>query len=208
MKFFSPKLFSSLKGYSASQLVSDLVAGVIVAIIALPLSIALAIASGVSPQQGLYTAIVAGFVIAFLGGSRVNISGPTAAFATIVAGVVATQGMDGLFIATVMAGYADGVPRLLSGCGEVIIRGVKAPIVGRVCMDQFMVDVTNIPGVQPGDIVTIFGTDGEETITADEVAAKAQTIGYELVCGIAPRVPRVYLKNGEVDSLVRTLPGE
>ena len=111
-------------------------------------------------------------------------------------------------IATVMAGYADGVPRLLSNSGEVIIRGVKAPIVGRVCMDQFMVDVTHIPGVAAGDVVTIFGADGDETITADEVAAKAQTIGYELVCGIAPRVPRVYLKNGEVDSVVRTLPGE
>ena len=111
-------------------------------------------------------------------------------------------------IATVMAGYADGVPRLLSGCGEVIIRGVKAPIVGRVCMDQFMVDVSHISGVCAGDVVTIFGTDGKETITADEVAAKAQTIGYELVCGIAPRVSRVYLKNGEVDSIVRALPGE
>ena len=111
-------------------------------------------------------------------------------------------------IATVMAGYADGVPRLLSGCGEVIIRGVKAPIVGRVCMDQFMVDVSHIPGVCAGDVVTIFGTDGSETITADEVAAKAQTIGYELICGIAPRVPRVYLKNGEADSIVRALPGE
>lgn len=111
-------------------------------------------------------------------------------------------------IATVMAGYADGVPRLLSNRGEVIIRGVKAPIVGRVCMDQLMVDVTHIPGVQPGDTVTIFGTDGEAAITADEVAEKARTIGYELVCGIAPRVPRVYLKNGEVDSIARTLPGE
>ena len=111
-------------------------------------------------------------------------------------------------IATVMAGYADGVPRLLSNCGEVIIRGVKAPIVGRVCMDQFMVDVTHIPGVKSGDTVTIFGTDGAVTITADEVAEKAQTIGYELVCGIAPRVPRVYLRNGEVDSIVRALPGE
>ena len=109
-------------------------------------------------------------------------------------------------IATVMAGYADGVPRLLSNCGEVIIRGMKAPIVGRVCMDQFMVDVSHIPGVKPGDTVTIFGTDGSETITADEVAAKAQTIGYELICGIAPRVPRVYLKNGEVDSITRCLP--
>ena len=109
-------------------------------------------------------------------------------------------------IATVMAGYADGVPRLLSNCGEVIIRGVKAPIVGRVCMDQFMVDVSHIPDVCAGDTVTIFGTEGSQTITADEVAEKAQTIGYELVCGIAPRVPRVYLKNGEVDSIVRCLP--
>ena len=111
-------------------------------------------------------------------------------------------------IATVMAGYADGVPRLLSGRGEVIVRGVKAPVIGRVCMDQFMVDVTHIHGVCAGDTVTIFGSDGDVTITADEVAAKAQTIGYEVVCGIAPRVPRVYLKNGEVDSIVRTLPGE
>ena len=109
-------------------------------------------------------------------------------------------------IATVMAGYADGVPRMLSNCGQVIIRGVKAPIVGRVCMDQFMVDVSHIPGVRPGDTVTIFGTDGEVTITADEVAEKAQTIGYELICGIAPRVPRVYLRNGEVDSVARCLP--
>ena len=111
-------------------------------------------------------------------------------------------------IATVMAGYADGVPRLLSNCGEVIIRGIKAPIVGRVCMDQFMVDVTHIPGVCAGDVVTIFGTDGEVSITADEVAAKAQTIGYELICGITARVPRVYLKNGEVDSIARSLSGE
>lgn len=104
MKIFSPKLFESLKNYSKKQFVSDLVAGVIVAIIALPLSIALAIASGVSPEKGLYTAIVAGFVIAFLGGSRVNISGPTAAFAAIVAGIVAEHGIDGLAIATLMAG--------------------------------------------------------------------------------------------------------
>ena len=104
MKRFSPKLFSCLRTYSKRQLVSDLVAGVIVAIIALPLSIALAIASGVSPERGLYTAIVAGFVIAFFGGSRVNISGPTAAFAVIVAGVVAQHGVAGLALATVMAG--------------------------------------------------------------------------------------------------------
>lgn len=104
MKVFEPKLFETLKSYSKAQFVSDLVAGVIVAIIALPLSIALAIASGVSPEQGLYTAIIAGFVIAFLGGSSVNISGPTAAFATIVAGIVATHGLVGLTVATILAG--------------------------------------------------------------------------------------------------------
>ena len=104
MNTFQPKLFTSLKGYTAKQVLSDVVAGVIVAIIALPLSIALAIASGASPETGLYTAIIAGFVISFFGGSKVNISGPTAAFATIVAGIIATQGMDGLVLSTVMAG--------------------------------------------------------------------------------------------------------
>lgn len=104
MKIFQPKLFSELKIYTAKQLTQDIVAGIIVAIIALPLSIALAIASGVSPEKGLYTAIIAGFTIALLGGSKVNISGPTAAFATIVAGIVAQYGVSGLAIATVMAG--------------------------------------------------------------------------------------------------------
>lgn len=99
-----PKLFSVMKGYKSSQLVKDIVSGIIVAIIALPLSIALALASGVNPEQGLYTAIVAGFVVSFLGGSRVQIAGPTAAFATIVAGIVATEGMDGLVISTILAG--------------------------------------------------------------------------------------------------------
>lgn len=104
MKFFRPKILDVFKGYSASRFASDAVAGLIVAIIALPLSIALAIASGVSPEMGLVTAIVAGFVIALFGGSRVNISGPTAAFATIVAGVVATHGLSGLVVATLLAG--------------------------------------------------------------------------------------------------------
>lgn len=99
-----PKLFSCMKKYSKEQLVKDIISGIIVAIIALPLSIALALASGVGPEQGLYTAIVAGFIISFLGGSRVQIAGPTAAFASIVAGIVATHGMSGLVIATIMAG--------------------------------------------------------------------------------------------------------
>lgn len=104
MKEFTPKLFDVMKNYNAKQFSKDVISGIIVAIIALPLSIALALASGVGPEQGIYTAIFAGFVIAFLGGSRVQIAGPTAAFATIVAGIVAKNGMDGLVIATVMAG--------------------------------------------------------------------------------------------------------
>lgn len=104
MKNFKPMLFTDLKSYSSGQLVKDIVAGIIVAIIALPLSIALAIASGVGPEAGIYTAIVAGFVTALFGGSSVQISGPTAAFATIVAGIVATKGLDGMVLATVVAG--------------------------------------------------------------------------------------------------------
>ncbi len=104
MNDLKPQLLLSLKDYSKEKFLKDLVSGVIVAIIALPLSIALALASGVSPEQGLYTAIVAGFVISALGGSKVQIAGPTAAFATIVAGIVAKNGMDGLVVATILAG--------------------------------------------------------------------------------------------------------
>ena len=104
MKQFTPALFLCLKDYSKDKFVKDIISGVIVAIIALPLSIALALASGVGPEQGLYTAIVAGFIISFFGGCTVQISGPTAAFATIVAGVVAKSGMEGLIVATILAG--------------------------------------------------------------------------------------------------------
>ena len=104
MEKIKPMLFTTLKSYSKERFVKDVIAGIIVAIIALPLSIALALASGVGPEQGIYTAIVAGFVISFLGGSEVQVSGPTAAFATIVAGIVATNGFDGLVVATILAG--------------------------------------------------------------------------------------------------------
>ena len=104
MEDLKPMLFTCLKKYSKEQLIKDLIAGIIVAIIALPLSIALALASGVGPERGIYTAVIAGFVISFLGGSQVQIAGPTAAFATIVAGIVADQGMDGLAVATILAG--------------------------------------------------------------------------------------------------------
>lgn len=104
MEKLKPKLFSVIKTYTKEQFIKDVVAGIIVAIIALPLSIALALASGVTPEKGIYTAITAGFVISFLGGSRVQIAGPTAAFATIVAGIVVKNGFEGLVIATLLAG--------------------------------------------------------------------------------------------------------
>ena len=102
--YIKPKIFTALKSYNSEQFVKDLISGIIVAIIAMPLSIALAIASGVNPEQGLYTAVVAGFFISFLGGSRVQIGGPTAAFVVIIYGIVAQFGIAGLTVATIMAG--------------------------------------------------------------------------------------------------------
>lgn len=104
MNELRPKLFDVMKGYTKEQLIKDIISGIIVAIIALPLSIALAIASGVGPEQGLYTAIIAGFFISFFGGSRVQIGGPTAAFVVIIYGIVASYGTDGLIVATILAG--------------------------------------------------------------------------------------------------------
>ena len=104
VKYIKPKFFSVMKNYTREQFIKDIIAGLIVAIIALPLSIALAIASGVNPEQGLYTAIIAGFFISFLGGSRVQIGGPTAAFVVIIYGIIAEHGIPGLIIATLLAG--------------------------------------------------------------------------------------------------------
>ena len=97
-------------------------------------------------------------------------------------------------IATIPVGYADGYPRLLSNKGRVIMNGKYAPILGRVCMDQFMVDVTDIEDVQVGTKVTLIGSDGECSVTADEIASLAGTINYEVVCGISKRVPREVVK--------------
>ena len=111
-------------------------------------------------------------------------------------------------VATLCAGYADGVPRVLSNNGYVLVKGRRAPIIGRVCMDQFMVDVTDIPDVNNGDIATIFGGDGDEYISVDDIADKIGTIGYELICNINSRVVRVYMRNGEVESAFCYLPNE
>ncbi len=95
-------------------------------------------------------------------------------------------------IATLPLGYADGYARLLSSRGEALLNGLRAPVVGRVCMDQVMVDVGHIPGVQAGDEAVLLGRQGEQEISADEVAAKIGTINYEVVCMVSCRVPRVY----------------
>ena len=100
-------------------------------------------------------------------------------------------------VATVPMGYADGYRRSLSGKFHCLIHGKKAPILGRICMDQMMVDVTEIPETQPGDRVTLVGTDGEETITMEQIAAAADSFNYEFVCGISRRVPRIYVSGGE-----------
>ena len=104
-------------------------------------------------------------------------------------------------VATIPLGYGDGYPRSLSdGKGYVLIRGKKAPILGRVCMDQFMVDVSQIEDVCEGDKVTLIGMDGEEIISADFLGELSGRFNYELVCDLNQRLPRVYIKNGRIDS--------
>lgn len=171
-----PILFSIIKHSSKEelkeQLPRDIVSGIVVAIVALPLSIALAIASGVGPEQGLYTAIVAGFLIAFLGGSRVQISGPTAAFATIVAGIVATDGIDGLVAATLIAGVLLVVMGLLKL--GTIIRFVPYTITTGFTAG---IAVTIVIG-QLKDFFGLTYPAGTATVeTADKVSALAANFG-------------------------------
>lgn len=157
MDIFKPMLFTSLRNYSKQQLVKDIVSGIIVAIIALPLSIALALASGVGPEAGIYTAIVAGFLISFFGGSTVQIAGPTAAFATIVAGIVARSGRDGLAVATIMAGIiliVMGICRfgkLIKFIPYTITTGFTAGIAVTIAIGQFkdFFGVTYAEGMRP-----------------------------------------------------------
>lgn len=101
-------------------------------------------------------------------------------------------------VATIPVGYGDGYPRSLSGKGYVLIRGKKAPILGRVCMDQFMVDISEIPGVMEGDKVTLLGMDGTERITAEELGELSGRFNYEFVCDLGKRIPRVYRQHGEI----------
>ncbi len=108
-------------------------------------------------------------------------------------------------IATIPVGYADGYPRALSNRASVLIRGRRAPIIGRICMDQFMVDVTEAPEVSIGDVVTLIGTDGEESISVEEISEMAGSFNYEFVCDVSRRVPRVYMRNGKPEAVVNYL---
>lgn len=101
-------------------------------------------------------------------------------------------------IATIPVGYGDGFPRQLSSKGRVLIHGKSAPILGRVCMDQFMVDVTEIENVNQGDVVILIGKDGEEYISVEELAAMAYSFNYELICNVGKRIPRIYYRNGKI----------
>ncbi|MCR5102620.1 MAG: STAS domain-containing protein [Butyrivibrio sp.] len=180
-----PMLFSVLKNYSKEQLIKDVVAGVIVAIIALPLSIALALASGVGPEQGLYTAIVAGFIISFLGGSRVQIAGPTAAFATIVAGIVAKNGMTGLALATLIAGVIliiMGVLKLgslIKFIPYTITTGFTAGIAVTILIGQFK-DFFGL--TYPSGTVTIETMDKLEAFAKNFGTVNYQAVIVGVVC--------------------------
>ena len=110
-------------------------------------------------------------------------------------------------IATIPMGYSDGYPRALTNIGEVIVRGKRVKVAGRVCMGKFMIDVTDIPDLKVGDEVTIIGRDGEEEITATEIAKKLDTINYEIVSRISRSVPRVYIKEGKPVKIVSFLDG-
>ena len=105
-------------------------------------------------------------------------------------------------IATIPIGYADGYPRLLSNKGYMLLHGKRAPIIGNICMDQLMLDISDIPETACGDVVTVVGADGGQILTFSDLAALCGTINYELMCLIGRRVPRVYLKNGVACSVV------
>lgn len=185
MEKLKPKLFSVMKIYTKEQFVKDVIAGIIVAIIALPLSIALALASGVGPEQGIYTAIIAGFLISFFGGSRVQIAGPTAAFATIVAGIVAQKGMDGLILATTLAGLilvAMGFLRLgnlIKYIPYTITTGFTAGIAVTIAIGQ----IKDFLGLTyPEGTVTIETMEKAEAVLKNIATINWQSLVVGLVC--------------------------
>jgi SulP family sulfate permease len=157
-KLFRPKLIDTLKTYSRKQFTNDLFAGIIVGVVALPLAIAFAIASGVSPEKGLITAVVAGFIISALGGSRVQIGGPTGAFIVIVYGIVQTYGVSGLIIATFMA----GIMLIIMGFAKLgtIIKFIPHPLIigftSGIALIIFSSQVKDFLGLSMGEVPANF----------------------------------------------------
>ena len=170
---FYPQIFKTFKDYSLKKLSSDIIAGVIVAIIALPLSIALSLASGASPEKGLYTAIIAGFVISLLGGSEVNISGPTAAFAVIVAGIINddAKGFEGLVIATIMAGIILIILGLLRAGSLIkyIPKTITIGFTGGIAVTIFIGQIKDFLGLT-------FGKDVRPVESVEKIEAVAEHI--------------------------------
>lgn len=204
-----PMLFSVMKSYDGKKFVTDVVSGVIVAIIALPLSIALALASGVGPEQGIYTAIIAGFLISFLGGSRVQIAGPTAAFATIVAGIVAKNGMAGLALATVLAGILliiMGLLRLgslIKFIPYTITTGFTAGIAVTILVGQ----IKDFLGLTyPKGTVTIETMDKVKAIVANITTFNAQALIVGVVC-LAILIVWPYISEKIPGSLIAVIVG-
>ena len=192
---FVPKLVTTLKDYNRQQFANDLSAGVIVGIVALPLAIAFAIASGVSPERGLITAIVAGFLISALGGSRVQIGGPTGAFVVIVYGIVQKYGIEGLTVATLMAGFmllAMGFARLGS-----VIKFVPTPLVtgftSGIAVIIFSSQVKDFLGLQMGDVPANF-LEKIAAYSGNLDSVNIESIGVAMLAGaiiiVWPRVNR------------------
>lgn len=209
MEKLKPKLFSVMKTYTREQFIKDVIAGVIVAIIALPLSIALALASGVGPEEGIYTAIVAGFLISFLGGSRVQIAGPTAAFATIVAGIVATKGMSGLMLATILAGIiliAMGFLRLgnlIKYIPYTITTGFTAGIAVTIAIGQ----IKDFLGLTyPAGTVTIETMEKLEAVIQNISTINLQALIVGLVC-LALLIVWPYINKTIPGSLIAVIVG-
>lgn len=203
MEKLRPKLFSVLKTYTREQFMKDVISGILVAIIALPLSIALALASGVTPEKGLYTAITAGFVISFLGGSRVQIAGPTAAFATIVAGIVARYDMEGLIVATLMAGIIliiMGLLRfgsLMKYIPYTITAGFTAGIAVTIVIGQLkdffgLTIVTEEPLIESMEKLTAFvhhfGTLNPQAALVGVICLTV-LIGWQYLPGVISKIP-------------------
>lgn len=198
MKDLKPKLFSVMKNYSKDQFIKDLISGIIVAIIALPLSIALAIASGVSPEQGIYTAIIAGFFIALLGGSRVQIGGPTAAFVIIICGVIEQHSYTGLVVATILAGIIMVIFGLIRAGNLIkyipytITTGFTAGIAVTLLFGQFKdffgINMGALPSEFVEKIVALFKNFGNWNWVAFVVGvvALAIQIVWPMIMGMLP----------------------